>query len=271
MASPKELVLYNRVELLVHPFFALEHARRSGISGYSRNLTEEKALLAYEGFEIPQSWMTQVRAVKQDPAALFVLIGPRKYGNYPKTPHGEFYEGELTKSKLVKFSKTYQDFLAQTKKILGRRMVFISDNVWLPANRDRLTKVLQARGVFPAKHVAIHAYGEYLRGCVDQQGRNLKDFIEFNQKYIWEGEKTKTILRRLEKVPARKINRLLSLSPGKIEFHTKYRRVEQGGAISPLWNARNFIWPDGTTLGDVERISQREERIFKKVIQRRKR
>lgn len=212
---PKEDIFYNNIELLVHPFFQLEHAKRFGRTGYLKNVSEKKILTSYQMVEIIDYWKERIRKTKEDPHRIMIIIGPKQMS---WERNNEFFTGSLTKEKLGQMNQIYQDFLHDAKKELGSKLVYLTQGISPEKGQhNHLAKVLHKRQLFPSPHVMINAYGEFYDQCVVDNLSKLKKYVTVLQEHYIRPKVVKSVQGR----------RLLRPGNGKLGFisfqnHTTY-------------------------------------------------
>jgi len=187
--------IFDKVDLLVHPYFALENIRSKGAAMDIKNASPADALADYNLFSLPKNWKERVDQVKADPRAIMVIVGLREMEVEFHTTHTQFednpsfFKGKLGAQKLKKFGAEYQELLRYAKKSLGKRMVYVSQSFNIqPGHVERL---LITRNLFPSKKIRIRAYGEYFEQCVTNVGKDTLFAFNSLQKILW-GERAKT-------------------------------------------------------------------------------
>jgi hypothetical protein len=177
---------FNRIELLVHPFFALENIRKKGEANSVTNMTEKEALLDYEYLGLVKNWERKLKIISKNPHAIMIIAGPQEMESSPYVKRNFFFTGRLTPKKLKTFSKAYQDFLHNAKKILGKRLIYISNGI--EGREYYLQELLLKRRLVPLEKVSVYAYGEYLGKnkpqCVDVLSNQARDLINTFQRRI---------------------------------------------------------------------------------------
>lgn len=177
---------FNRVELLVHPFFALENIRKRGEANSVTNMTEKEALLDYKYLGLIDNWRRKLQIIKNNPKTIMIIAGPQEMESSPFVKREFFFTGILTPKKLQLFSKEYQNLLHEAKRVLGKRLIYISNGV--EGREYYLQELLIKRKLVPLKKVRVYAYGEYLGKnkpqCVDVLSEQTRDLINAFQKRI---------------------------------------------------------------------------------------
>lgn len=231
---------FNRVELLVHPLFALENARVKGHAGGVKNVTEKDMLANYQRLGIINSWKRKIDKIRKNPSAIMVIIGPQELE--AENPPRYFFEGSLTKQRLLAFSKEYRDLLKYAKQALGQRAIFIRNN--LETQENRLMSLLWQKGRVPYKEVRVYAYGEYIGNknkeyCVEHNLEMLQEILSRIQKSIWK-EKAKGVKSmKISAVTTRRGKEYLSIGNQEglplLVLTEIQRRLEKKGKISPYF------------------------------------
>ncbi|MEK6958961.1 MAG: hypothetical protein AABW59_02840 [archaeon] len=182
---------FNSVDLLVHPYFALENVRVKGEAMDVQNVTSEELIKDYNLFSIPKNWESRIGSVKSDPHAIMVIVGVREMEVEFHTHHTpfennpSFFKGQLSAQKLKQFSKEYQELLHYAKKTLGGRLIYVSQS--LSMKPKHFDKLLITRGLLPAKRIKINAYGEYFEQCVKGVGGEALYSLNALQNWVWRG------------------------------------------------------------------------------------
>jgi len=199
---------FNQVDVLMHPFFALENIRVSGRAMNVRGLTEKAALADYALLRVRDNWRRELENVKRNPRAIMILAGIHR-GEKVRGEERKFFEGALTKEKLEAFSKEYQQFLHDAKKLLGKRLVYVTHG--FGGKEIHLAKTLQRRLMLPARNVRVNAYGEYYDSCVRYGRDAIRQFIQAYQKIVFKKGKTSVTARQIRNKGARNVYRMVSL------------------------------------------------------------
>jgi hypothetical protein len=253
-------LFFNQIELLVHPFFSLEMIRDRGTGEMLKNASVNLGSAAYDEIKIVENWKQQLQVAKRNPNAIVVLVGIKeKERATPKETPQNFFEGGLTKSKLKKFTPEYQAFLHEAKKVLGKRLVYITQGGL--ESLQPLVLTLATRGMAPARTLEMNAYGEYYKKgdantCVQWAADNVKWVLGKMQEVVYPDKKVSINLTRYSSKGVGKNYRvfstgakgLLYLAAAKREFRTtgrvspsfvrKHRRFQDG--INPKREARNL-------------------------------
>jgi len=227
--KPIPAVRFDTIELLVHPFYALENLARHRDTAGLKKVSHEEALEDYAILGLEKAWRKRLALTAKNPHAVMILVGLKTSGMkmevmFPTREY--FFEGKLAKNKLAKFSATYQAFLRDAKKTLGRRLIYVSDSLQFKA--WYIDSLLNARGLYPAREVKVRAYGEFMdkkdKQCVEYRIEELKQLMP-----LLEGNptaKTKKLKKRGET--------LLSLaSHDELPAAETARLIKQGIKITP--------------------------------------
>ena len=118
---------FNRVELLVHPFFAVENARVNRSAESALEINEKRVLEAYDFVGLIDSWRRKVFNVQKNPESILVLVGLREMEAQTRKA---FFSGKLTPQKLGQFTREYQSFLREAKRVLGKRLFYVSGSIY---------------------------------------------------------------------------------------------------------------------------------------------
>jgi hypothetical protein len=252
---------FNRVELLVHPFFALEHMHVKRRGGKLKNTGLKEGFETYMEAGLVEQWLKRIESVMKDPHALFVLIGIKEFEANLSRNAKEFFPRGLTKEKLKRFSEAYRLLLQASKKVLGKRMLYVTSGVY-ESNLELLMNTLLARGFVPAKDVRVNAYGEYLNektlgSCVRMQAHNTRLMLADLQNHAYEG-KTRVTVRHLKGKPKKRLsvtplalyiaNLRLELKRSgvlNVEYLKKKRRLQAGLDLKEEATKINAAWERG--------------------------
>ena len=87
--STKDIRFFNRVEVLTHPFFALENIRIRRRAESLKNIGVKESIGIYERMNLLKNWKEEIEKVKKDPNAIMFLFGiqekeTRRYNRYIK-------------------------------------------------------------------------------------------------------------------------------------------------------------------------------------------
>lgn len=249
MPQPITATSFDRVELLVHPFFALENVRVKGSAGPLKNMTENEMLEDYGHFGLESAWRERIQEIKRDPHAVLILIGPQELE--VQTPRRFFFNGLFTKEKLKKFSQNYQEFLAYAKNVLGARMFYLSHTIG--GKEQHLANLMWGRKLLPAKEIRINAYGEYLattqegkslakasEHCVDAISKEAKEFFIPMQKHYWGQEGIKTEVIKLHQTQQEGTRQNLSLGHMEMQMRQSVKEALLKGRIKAKFIRRRL-------------------------------
>lgn len=166
MVNSKQPPFFNRVEVLVHPFFALENMRIKRKADGLKNMSVKELLEVYQRAGIDANWKREIQRVKKDPNAIMILFGIQELERTKGQEINNFFEGGLTKSSLQKFTKAYQELLHEAKRELGPRLMYVTQGI-TEQNFGKIINTLIKRQIFPARNVKVNIYGEYLHQKLD--------------------------------------------------------------------------------------------------------
>jgi len=187
-AKEKDITFFDKVDILVHPFFALENIIRKGSANTIRNASAEDARIDYALLGLTQNWKERIDAIAKDPHGIMILFGlkvlerPRKEsGRLMKGPYPKAFEGKLGANKLNTLNKEYQEFLHYAKKTLGKRLVYVTQK--MSGNKTYFKEILLARRLAPSKRLRMAAYGEYFDMCVKVIGTDaMRELVNIQTK-----------------------------------------------------------------------------------------
>ena len=241
MAENIQVHLFNRVELLVHPFFAVENARAEGKANGLINVTAQDVLKDYEEFRIVENWKRKIQTMSKNPRAIMILVGPQALESRPE--HLLHFKGKLGARKLEKFTKEYQELLEYAKRTLGKRLFYVSHNIG--GREYYLARYMHARKYFPGKDVRVYAYGEYLGtgeypACVDWVSKEAENMLTKVQTEIWKGQKVKLTLLKVKDVRTGRVKHQVTSIESLHGFTTlqqaeAIRRLKKKGKLSPYF------------------------------------
>jgi len=263
MANPIEMQLISRVELLVHPFFALENARVKGEADSLRHTSEEEISEIYSTINIANNWKRKMLRIRNNPNAIMLIIGPQQMETERMQRY--FYRGKLTPKKLAQFSQQYRELLTFARKTLGKRLFLVSQEI--AGNEYYLSRLMLSRKMVPAKDVRVYGYGEYIgikeKQCVEQNSEALETFFKkFQEQAHGNGTRTQMNVVHAPKV-GDKFSRL-SIKHGNLMDERIFGRLDKGRPVSPLYLASNFHWMDGAQLKDAIRIAKSYAEVHRK-------
>lgn len=171
MQSAYRALEFEKINLLVHPFFALENLHRGIATSGLKPSPREEVIKNYEFLGLINSWREKILQTKRNPSAILILVGV-----VPRMRYG------LTKKEFLAFSEQYQSLLKFAKRNLGRRAIIVSESI--KTKRGYLDQIFSARNLFPKKKILVSAFGEYLSNpkdgefCVRGQARLLKELFK---------------------------------------------------------------------------------------------
>ncbi len=254
---------FNKIELLVHPFFALENVRAKKQAGPLKNMTQEEMLEDYNHLGLIKNWKERILQIKKDPHAILILIGPQEWEN--QTPRRFFFKGRLTKEKLAKFSTEYQDLLHFAKRELKQRVFYISHTI--EGNESTIAKQMWKRKLLPDKNVKLTSYGEYLATtqegkqlatsathCVDAMSIEAQNMIEKMQKRIWQGKETKITLEKTHTIQTEGKGKYISLSHHDMQIRQMIKDTIIRGKLRARFLRKRFRLPKGFNTREQAKI-----------------
>jgi len=256
---------YDRIEVLVHPFFVLEHAKRFRRGGQIKGTSERQMLKNYAVFDLIANWKKRIEQVKKDPHAIMIIAGPRAMET---DRNNSFFEGSLTKEKLQSMNQTYQDFLHEAKAELGNKLMYVTQGIWInQKDRHYVGRQLQKRGYLPTPTVRINAYGEYYGQCVEQVTTALKSYVKELQAFYFPKLKTKVTRRKLYVAPGKKKG-VLSLDRETAFVGEAVREHKKSGKITEAFFRKKRRFQAGV---DAKKAATNLSTLLKKTKSRRKR
>jgi len=182
----------------VHPFFALENARRMGAASELKNVSEDDLVKDYALLKLGENWKREIIKVEKNPRAILVIFGLRGLETSFNAP--PFFKKGLTKSAFESFSAQYRELIGFARERLGRRLIYLSGGR-TQEGRPSIVMALRARLFTPAKKVRVEAFGEYLGKtkiqCVDACSEFTKGYVGVLQNAFYPNEKTAVSLRKL--------------------------------------------------------------------------